>query len=103
MAVAQRRPLNKVCDHAFVDVVRLMGVKIVVGIGKFAQERAADALRDAGIHGVRVECIMHPSPANPAANKGWEAIVEKQLQDIDILKYFQVNENGSKEETSWFH
>jgi hypothetical protein len=27
----------------------------------------------------RVIQILHPSPASPAANRGWEAAIEKQL------------------------
>ena len=69
------------------DVIQLLGVEVVVGIGKYAQDRAAKVLQEAGVEGIRVEAIMHPSPANPAANKGWEDIVTKQLNDLDLFRY----------------
>lgn len=39
--------------------------------------------------GPKVTTLMHPSPANPTANKGWETIALKQLKEsgvLDILK-----------------
>jgi single-strand selective monofunctional uracil DNA glycosylase len=29
--------------------------------------------------------IAHPSPANPAANRGWTALAQKSLQDLGLL------------------
>uniref|UniRef100_W5MHC5 Single-strand-selective monofunctional uracil-DNA glycosylase 1 n=1 Tax=Lepisosteus oculatus TaxID=7918 RepID=W5MHC5_LEPOC len=50
-----------------------------------AQRRAPRrALGAAGME-VRVEGLMHPSPRNPLANKGWEGIARARLEELGIL------------------
>ena len=85
----ERQRLLELCDKSLADVVKLTGVKIVVGVGKFAEERARKALIDSE---VEVFSIMHPSPASPAANAGWSDIALKQLTDLGLMGYIQ-NEN----------
>ena len=34
--------------------------------------------------GLPVGTILHPSPANPGANRAWEATVEAQLADLGL-------------------
>jgi single-strand selective monofunctional uracil DNA glycosylase len=53
----------------------------VVGVGRFAASRARLALE--GLD-VKVGAITHPSPANPKANRGWEAIVTVELNAMGI-------------------
>ena len=48
----------------------------IVGIGAFAEGRAAEALAGTGI---RIGRVLHPSPASPAANRGWAEAATKQL------------------------
>jgi single-strand selective monofunctional uracil DNA glycosylase len=54
----------------------------VIGIGKFAEDRARAALEKTGIG---VGGMLHPSPASPAANRGWQAQAEKQLSGLGVL------------------
>jgi single-strand selective monofunctional uracil DNA glycosylase len=77
----ERRPLFEACDRALRDTVRVLRAHTVIGIGRFAEERARSAL--AGTE-IRVGRISHPSPANPAANRGWEDLVEGELRDLGI-------------------
>ncbi|ELU15990.1 hypothetical protein CAPTEDRAFT_221526 [Capitella teleta] len=65
---ASRDAMFAYCDKALCDIVRLLGVHDVVGVGNFAEGRARTALGKAGMS-TRVHRIMHPSPANPAAHK----------------------------------
>lgn len=85
----ERQQLLELCDKSLMDVVKLTGVKIVVGIGKFAEERARKALINSE---VEVFSIMHPSPASPAANAGWTDIALTQLTDLGLMGYIK-NEN----------
>jgi len=34
--------------------------------------------------GTQVGDIMHPSPANPKANKDWDLLIEAQLQALGV-------------------
>lgn len=84
-----RRALNLVCDRSLCDVVRLLRIKIIIAVGKYAQKQASVALKDAGITDVDVTVIMHPSPANPAANKAWSEIAMSQLSQAGLLGYLR--------------
>ncbi len=77
----EREAIGAVCDDHLRAVVAALAPEVVVGVGKFAAQRAAAALR-----GPRVATIAHPSPANPAANKGWEALALRELIAQDVWR-----------------
>lgn len=78
---SERSALFRACDRALRDVVVELEPRYVVGIGNFASSRARAALTGLA---PRVGCVLHPSPANPRANRGWASAVEKQLRDLGI-------------------
>ncbi|KAG2467607.1 SMUG1 glycosylase, partial [Polypterus senegalus] len=84
LPAAQREKLLQMCDEALCQVVQALGVSTVIGIGKLAETRARKALCTAGME-TRVVGIMHPSPRNPQANKGWEEITRNRLEELEIL------------------
>jgi single-strand selective monofunctional uracil DNA glycosylase len=71
---AERDALYAVCDRALARVVRALGPQQVIGIGRFAADRCRAAVPD-----VPVVAAPHPSPASPAANRGWDGIFEAAL------------------------
>ncbi|MGE5258284.1 MAG: uracil-DNA glycosylase family protein [Hyphomicrobiales bacterium] len=75
------RVLFVACDRALRRTIEVLKPEHAVGVGQFATERARIAL--AGL-GVKVGGITHPSPANPKANRGWESIINKELQALGI-------------------
>jgi single-strand selective monofunctional uracil DNA glycosylase len=77
----ERKQLFGFCDHALRRVVRLMRPELIVGIGKFAEDRARSALTHMG---VRIGRILHPSPASPAANRGWADQAEIQMRNLAL-------------------
>lgn len=78
----EQRPLFEACDRALDAVAKVLEPRAVIGVGAFAEARARKALPSfAGVIG----CILHPSPANPKANSGWAAIIERQLRDASLL------------------
>lgn len=81
LRAAERNPLLKVCDRALHRTVEQLSPRYVIGVGLFAEERARHAL--AGSDAI-IGRITHPSPANPKANSGWEAIVEKEFAAMGI-------------------
>ena len=78
---AERAALFAVCDRALARTVDALRPRIVVGIGKFAAERAAAALQRSG---VGVGSAPHPSPASPAANRGWAAQMDGALRSLGV-------------------
>lgn len=73
----ERASLYASCDLALREQVDLLGVECVIAIGGFAEKRAIAACGNLG--GLRIVSILHPSPANPRANRGWAQEVEKDL------------------------
>jgi len=69
------------CDDALRDLVRRLETRRVIGVGQFARKRADAALYGLGI---RVDVIPHPSPANPAANRGWDEAVDASLAQLGL-------------------
>jgi single-strand selective monofunctional uracil DNA glycosylase len=82
LPVAERRPLFAACDRALVRFIQYLKPAWVIGVGKFAEKRAQEAL--VGLD-LREGGILHPSPANPLANKGWEGLVNEQLRQLEVL------------------
>ncbi len=81
LPAALRRPLLDACDEALWGTVELMRPRLVIGVGGFAARRAAAALEGLA---VEVGRILHPSPASPAANRGWQAAAERQLVALGV-------------------
>ena len=79
--VAERKPLQEICDQALRRTIDYFKPRYVVGVGKFAEKRARIAIDN---HKVKIGVITHPSPANPQANRGWESLILKQLADLGI-------------------
>jgi single-strand selective monofunctional uracil DNA glycosylase len=81
LSAREREPLLRCCDEHLRRVADTLAPEWVVGIGRFAEERAASTLagRACGIAG-----IPHPSPANPAANQGWAEAAESRLCRLGI-------------------
>ena len=76
----ERAPLYQACDQGLADMVRFLAPELVLGVGRYGEERARAVLGDT----VRIAHILHPSPASPAANRGWAAQVEAQLADLGV-------------------
>ncbi|KAI3370201.1 hypothetical protein L3Q82_024974 [Scortum barcoo] len=84
LPAGERERLLALCDTALCQVVQALCVSMVIGVGRVAEQRARRALSAAGVQ-VRVEGIMHPSPRNPLANKGWEAVAEAKLIELGVM------------------
>jgi len=87
LKVDEKAALLSICDESLLKIIKLLSVKYIVGIGNFAKSRAEKVVISNGLSDVTVVGIMHPSPINPAANKGWKSSVHQQLQNMDLLKY----------------
>lgn len=77
----ERVPLFEVCDQALRGMVGLLEPDYLVGIGRFAEDRARAALTG---HDLHIGRILHPSPASPAANRDWAGQAERGLQQLGI-------------------
>lgn len=81
LPVAESEPLLAHCDDHLRRVVDILQPTWLVGVGAFARKQAERALD--GVD-VRFGTVLHPSPASPAANRGWAEAAEKQLCEQGI-------------------
>lgn len=90
LPAAERERLFRHCDRALADVVAALRPRWAIGVGGFAERRLRTVLehRDLVAPGLdespRIGTILHPSPASPAANRGWAEQIERQLADLGI-------------------
>lgn len=83
LPAAEADPLMAVCDSHIRDVVEILKPEWLVAVGGFAEKRAETALD--GLK-VRIGKILHPSPASPAANRGWAEQATKQMNEHGIWR-----------------
>ncbi len=81
LRATERDALFEHCDAALRKVVAVLQPGMVIGIGAFAQKRAQKALGDGNL---RIETVLHPSPASPIANRGWARQAEEQLEAMGL-------------------
>lgn len=74
-------PLEAVCDEHLRTLVKVLQPEWLIGVGGFAEARAVAALQGMD---VKIGRILHPSPASPAANRGWAEAAEKQLRALGV-------------------
>ncbi len=74
-------PLAAACDAALREAITHLAPNHIVGLGRVAEQAATRAAGDCGIP---IGRILHPSPANPAANRGWAAACERGLGELGI-------------------
>ncbi len=73
---AEREPLFAACDRFLRRLVAILEPEWLVGIGSFAEARALEVLEG---EGVRIGRVLHPSPANPRAQRDWGGSARKEL------------------------
>ncbi|MCB1319310.1 MAG: hypothetical protein KDK34_03600 [Leptospiraceae bacterium] len=87
LPVAERTPLLGLCDDFLRAVCVALQPEWLVGVGRFAEKQARQALADhPRTNGIRIATVLHPSPASPAANKDWAGTATRQLIDQGIWK-----------------
>jgi single-strand selective monofunctional uracil DNA glycosylase len=64
------------CDAHLRRVVEILEPEWLIAVGGFAEKRATESL---GGMDIRIGKILHPSPASPAANRGWAKQATAQM------------------------
>jgi single-strand selective monofunctional uracil DNA glycosylase len=76
-------PVEQACQKHLQEVISLLRPSWLIGVGGFAEERLRRAA-DASGSSASVGRILHPSPASPAANRGWAEAAGRQLADLGV-------------------
>ena len=78
----EREPLYAACDRHLLRVVEILEPEWVVGIGAFAEGRARAVLGES----VRIGRVLHPSPANPRAQRDWGGLARHELVALGVCR-----------------
>ena len=83
LPAAEVAPLIAACDRHLEQALATLAPQWVIGVGGYARERIAQVLGSAATP--RVGQILHPSPASPAANRGWAEAVDRRLAELGVF------------------
>jgi single-strand selective monofunctional uracil DNA glycosylase len=75
--------LFEICDGHLRRVLEVLQPDWLIGIGGFAARRGQPISEEMKIQPGR---ILHPSPASPAANRGWSKTATRQLIQLGVWK-----------------
>jgi single-strand selective monofunctional uracil DNA glycosylase len=81
LPAAEQARLSAACDAHLRRVVETLQPDWLIGVGGFARDCAARVLAGST---VKIGQILHPSPANPAANRGWAKAASNQLRKLGV-------------------
>lgn len=81
LPAAEQVPLLAACDAHLRTMAEVLQPEWLIGVGAWAEGRARSAL--AGLP-VKFGRVLHPSPASPAANRGWAAAATRQLGELGV-------------------
>ncbi|WP_237607432.1 uracil-DNA glycosylase family protein [Roseimaritima sediminicola] len=85
LPAAEREPLVEACDDHLLKLLDALRPRFAVGVGMYAEkclQRVARQVAEntaAEGHDLQVTRILHPSPASPAANRGWAPQATEQM------------------------
>lgn len=83
LPAAEMAPVEQACQQHLREVIMLLKPSFVIGVGGFAEERLRRSVEACGSP-AQIGRILHPSPASPAANRGWAETAGRQLADLGI-------------------
>jgi single-strand selective monofunctional uracil DNA glycosylase len=80
LSKTDREALYEICDGFLGEIIRVLEPQWIIGIGRFAENRALEAAARFAWKTVRIGGIPHPSPANPGANRDWAGEAARRLE-----------------------
>jgi single-strand selective monofunctional uracil DNA glycosylase len=77
------QPVQLACQQHLQAIIEILSPDFLIGVGAYAENQMLLA-KDALNHKAMVGKILHPSPASPAANRGWAEVAERQLRELEV-------------------
>ncbi len=81
LSASEMVPVEAACQAHLREVIDALKPEFLIGIGAFAEERLRRVA--AGGNAV-IGKVLHPSPASPAANRGWAEAAARQLAELKV-------------------
>jgi len=83
LSAADMQPVEQACLAHLGEVIGILRPSFLIGVGGFAEERLRRAAEISGSPAI-IGRILHPSPASPAANRGWAEAASRQLAELGV-------------------
>ncbi len=83
LPAAEFEPAAAACDAHLKKLVALLEPEWLIGVGGYALKRFQALFSPEDF---KMGTILHPSPASPAANRGWAEAATRQLKTMGIWK-----------------
>ena len=77
----EKAKLEALCDAYLHDILELLEPQILIGVGKYAQAKLEKLNPDTS---KIISSIIHPSPGNPQANRGWNEKTTQKLVELGV-------------------
>ncbi len=89
LPAAERRAVTQACDRHLAAALMALQPEWAIGVGAFAERclkgvLGSDLVDSTFARRVKVAQILHPSPASPAANRGWSDAVDSTLARLGV-------------------
>ena len=87
LPAAEMAPVSAACDTHLRRVLEILQPEWAIGVGGFAEKRLRETVPglSPALTPPRIGAILHPSPASPAANRGWSEAIDKQLATLGVF------------------
>ncbi len=77
--------VEKACDSFLATLIKELDPEYLIGVGAYAEKKLKSVMAEhLSDRSYRLGKILHPSPASPAANRGWPEAAEKQLKEQGV-------------------
>ena len=77
--------VEQACQAHLAKVIEALNPEWLIGVGAYAEKKLKETVQhhlpDSSF---QIGKILHPSPASPIANRGWEPQAEKQLLEMGV-------------------
>lgn len=82
---AEMVPVEKACQKHLASLIQSLEPEWLIGVGAYAEKKLIETAKTYfPTQSFKIGKILHPSPASPAANRGWEPQAEKQLLELGV-------------------
>lgn len=90
LPAAEQRAIEQHCDAHLAEVIETLRPQWLIGVGGFAEKRlkhvVGHVLGDSELaRSLKIGQVLHPSPASPAANRGWDEAADRQMEALGIF------------------
>tara|TARA_B110000908_G_scaffold81305_1_gene97478 strand:- start:4480 stop:5244 length:765 start_codon:yes stop_codon:yes gene_type:complete len=84
---SEMEPVEKACRKHLAAVISAIEPEWLIGVGAYAEKKLIETVKEYFPDKTfNTGKILHPSPASPMANRGWEPQAEKQLIEMGLWK-----------------